>query len=152
MVRHPAFAAAALFACLAFAPATAPAAADNPHVSMDACPACHVVVPTPEEALAGDYGLTRPSIDETCRSCHAATACALGLGLVVHPSGIDTWDRRVCDGPKTLPLFNGTIACATCHYHLKPVGADFRMVRKAQFFGREVDLSAFCADCHEEYY
>ena len=51
-----------------------------------------------------------------------------------------------------MTLFNGKIACATCHYHLKPVGADFRMVRKAQFFGREVDLSAFCADCHEDYY
>jgi hypothetical protein len=152
MKRHSGFALAvlSLFLCMSSVPFAL--AADNPHVSMDACPACHVDIPTPEDAFAQEFRLARGSVDDTCRTCHADTACALGLGRVVHPSGIDEWDRRICDGPKTLPLFEGRISCTTCHYYLKPVGNDFRMVRNVKFYDGQPELSGLCADCHEDYY
>lgn len=151
MYRHPGFALVVLFACLSLAKPV-DSAPVNPHISMDLCPYCHVAIPSHDDIALGEFRLLRDSIDTTCKTCHADTACALGIGQVVHPSGIGNWNQRVCDGPKTLPLYAGKITCATCHYHLKPVGADFKMVRKANFFGNDVDLSAFCADCHEDYY
>ncbi len=137
---------------ISLATATVVIAADNPHTSMDACPVCHVAIPSPDDARVDEFRLTRNSIDDTCKGCHADKSCALGLGRVAHPSGIDTWDRHICDGPKTLPLFKGKITCATCHFHLKPVGPDFKMVRNARFFDGQVEMSALCADCHEDYY
>jgi hypothetical protein len=150
MIRHPGIAIPLLFVAVLFAiPAFA---AENPHASMDACPACHTAIPSPEDALTGEFRLTRSTIDETCKSCHPDTACALGLGRVVHPSGIRSWDPAVCDGPKTLPLYEGKIGCATCHYHLKPVGEDFKMVRNVTFFDGQPEFTGLCSDCHEDYY
>lgn len=150
MKRRPGVFLFALFVCLSFP--LAASALDNPHESMDACPACHSAIPSLEDAEAREFRLLQGTIDATCKACHADFTCALGLGKVVHPSGIEEWDRVVCDGPKTLPLHEGKITCATCHYHLKPVGADFKMVRKATFYEGNVDLTAFCGDCHEDYY
>lgn len=152
MKRHPGFALFVLAACLAAA-STVPQAVENPHVSMDACLACHVSVPSLEDAQALEYRLRNGTIDETCRGCHANITCALGLGKVVHPSGIDEWDPRICDGPRTLPLHEGgKITCSTCHYRLRPVGEDYKMVRRAAFHDGHVELVAFCMDCHEDYY
>lgn len=150
MIRHPGLVPALLFVAALFA--TSAFAADSPHASMDACPACHTAIPSPEDVRAMEYRLTRATIDETCKSCHPDAACALGLGRVVHPSGIDTWDPAVCDGPKSLPLFEGRIGCATCHFHLKPVGDDFKMVRNVTFYDGQPEFTRLCADCHEDYY
>ncbi|HEY5997392.1 MAG TPA: hypothetical protein VIU29_10245 [Candidatus Deferrimicrobiaceae bacterium] len=150
MIRHPGIAVPLLFVAALFA--TPVFAAVNPHISMDACPACHTAIPSPEDVLVEEFRLTRPTIDETCRTCHPVTACALGLGLVVHPSGIRTWNTAVCNGPKSLPLYEGKIGCATCHFHLKPVGEDFKMVRNVTFLDGQPEFTRLCADCHEDYY
>jgi hypothetical protein len=122
----------------------------NPHESMEetACLSCHYSVPVAEDSACGEYRLLKDSIEATCRSCHPGELCALGVGRVVHLSGIETWKSR---GPRTLPLYEGKITCTTCHYRLKPAGEDFKMVRNVVFRDGNPDLRPLCADCHEGY-
>ncbi len=138
---------------LAAAPVAA-RAADNPHVEPATCLSCHTKVPTAEEGQAGDYFLTKDTIDDTCQVCHPYGCCTVGaLKGGNHPSNINSWDRNLFTRPKTLPLFNGYITCDTCHFYRQaqedPANA-FQLVRIVKVEGDHADWSVLCVDCHQD--
>lgn len=123
----------------------------NPHLPPDSCDSCHVRLPTKEEAAAGNYRLLKESIDGTCRICHPPMCCEVGsLHTFNHPSDFDKWDRTRFRRPKTLPLHNGKITCATCHFHLKKDGPTYRMVRIVQRDRGGIQWIYLCRDCHTD--
>ncbi len=126
----------------------------NPHIEPATCPSCHTKVPTADEGKAGDYFLIKDTIDDTCEVCHPYTCCDIGSLHEKnhnHPSNIRTWDRSVCPGPRALPLFEGYITCATCHFHRDDQGNTFKLVRIVTVDGDKVDWAGLCHDCHEDY-
>ncbi len=133
-------------------PFTSLAAPVNPHGSDDGCLSCHIGVPTPEEAAVEIFHLVRESVDETCRTCHAEHACALGVNQTTHPSNLEIRDFRTGSGPHptTLPLRDGKIVCTTCHQPMVQAENGYKRVRKAHWVDGQPDLAAFCADCHTE--
>lgn len=125
----------------------------NPHVEPANCESCHVKIPSQEEAERGDYFLLKETIDSTCHICHEYTCCKVGSLHEKernHPSNIDRWDRNKVAEPKTLPLFDGYITCSTCHYHRKPEGGDYKMIRilKKNVLGDLRNWEGLCVDCH----
>ena len=126
-------------------------AADNPHVEPAKCLSCHTQVPTAAEGQAGDYHLTKDSIDETCKVCHPYGCCTLGsLPGSNHPSNINSWDRSLFTRPKTLPLFNGYITCDTCHFYREAQGSPYRLVRIVRAEPDYFDWTELCTDCHQD--
>ena len=39
----------------------------------------------------------------------------------------------------------------TCHFHTKPDGSSFKMVRIVKIDGKMIDWTNLCRDCHMEY-
>lgn len=124
----------------------------NPHIKPEPCDSCHSKVPTKEDGEAGDYFLLKDTIDGTCHVCHEKTCCKPGsLHGINHPSNIRTWDWKLFRRPKTLPLHNGYITCSTCHFHSKPEGGTYKMVRIVKIDGKKIDWTNLCTDCHIGY-
>jgi nitrate/TMAO reductase-like tetraheme cytochrome c subunit len=139
---------------LLLAPAPAPAGSGgflNPHAKPESCPSCHTKVPTPEEAAAGNYFMLKESIDATCHICHKKVCCDINsLHMFNHRSDFKDWDPKKYKSPKTLPLQNGFITCATCHFHSQQAESAFRMVRLAKRTQSQIEWSGLCKDCHED--
>lgn len=124
----------------------------NPHVEPANCPSCHTRAPTAEEGQAGDYFLTKETIDDTCHVCHEYSCCKpSSLHGQNHPSNINTWDRTLFRRPKTLPLFDGYIMCDTCHFHRNAQGTTYKLVRIVKVDGKKIDWTELCVDCHVDY-
>ena len=114
----------------------------NPH-SSERCTwnSCHMEVP-----LGSDILLLGESIDHTCCICHTEK-CSLTQGTN-HISNIDQWNKNEFENPESLPLYEGYITCMTCHYRIKPQGADCKMVRIISIVGDQVTWEDLCRDCH----
>lgn len=152
MQRSPGF--LVLFLFLSALPAgSAPRAESsqsiNPHLKPEACDSCHVRVPTKEEGAAGNYSLLKESIDATCHVCHKKMCCDLNsLHSFNHRSDFKDWDPAKYQAPKTLPLQDGHITCATCHFHSEPEGDSYKMVRLVTRNRTRIEWSLLCKDCH----
>ena len=116
--------------------------ASNPH-PMEPCAwsGCHAVEP-----IGGEVLLHEDSIDNTCCICHSGK-CSLTEGNN-HASNINRWDTREFRRPRSLPLYNGYITCLTCHFRIKPDGADYKMVRIVTIRENGVAWEELCRDCH----
>ncbi len=138
---------------LAAGPTMAEVQIINPHLEPpEHCGSCHVAVPTPEQLEAEEYNLIKDSVDETCHVCHPYDCCRLyALKGHNHPSNVSKWDVEKFTEPKTLPLHNGLITCNTCHFHRKPDGPSYRMVRIIDIGLQRVDWTGLCRDCHINY-
>ncbi|HEY5997393.1 MAG TPA: hypothetical protein VIU29_10250 [Candidatus Deferrimicrobiaceae bacterium] len=125
---------------------------ENPHRGPDGCHYCHIAIPAPEDAAEERYFLVRDTIDETCKTCHAESGCALGVNKTAHPSNLALWDVRTGTGPhpQNLPLHDGKIVCTTCHHRTVQEDDSYRRVRLAEWRNGEPDLTGFCADCHND--
>ncbi len=124
----------------------------NPHVGQETCGECHIRVPTQEEAASGYYALLGATIDDTCMRCHEDRSCSLGSWRIRHPSGVREWDEQVASAPVSLPLYEGRIACATCHLHRKPEVTDYKMLRNVKVDGEKIDATDLCGDCHAQFF
>ena len=158
--RAPRGATAALVTALALLLGASPglAAVPDPHVDtadLSSCLLCHV--PGFEDASAGDYALLEDSIDAVCLRCHVKTeCCTIGqkhLGVFIgnsHPSDLDARDLKRESSPETLPLQDGRLTCNTCHFHRRPAGRDYKLVRLVEFTGDGVQWTTLCQDCHRD--
>lgn len=116
------------------------------------CQYCHTQVPTSEDASSGELFLIEDTIDGTCHTCHPYDCCRINsLKGHNHPSNVSEWDVENFTEPTTLPLHDGFITCNTCHFHLRPDGQDYRMVRIVKIKLEGVDWVGLCLDCHRNY-
>jgi predicted CXXCH cytochrome family protein len=134
-------------------------AATNPHIDTadnSSCLFCHRE--GFEAADDGEPTLLKDSIDELCLTCHVKTECCaagqkhmddLFIGYS-HPSDLGGGDISERSVPKTLPLQDGRMTCNTCHYHRRPAGRDYKLVRLVDFSGDSVSWSRLCQDCHPQ--
>lgn len=123
----------------------------NPHVKPETCGSCHARVPTKEEGDAGNYFLLKESIDATCHLCHRKMCCDFtSLHSFNHKSNFEDWDTKKYRAPKTLPLQNGLITCATCHFHSELPDPDMKMVRLARRTASRIEWIDLCKDCHSD--
>ena len=124
----------------------------DPHQDPADCDSCHTGIPDEEQAESGEYLLKEESIDATCHLCHPYDCCRINsLKGHNHPSNVSEWDVDNFTEPRSLPLHEGYITCNTCHYHLRPDGPDYKMVRMVKIKLDKVDWSELCADCHRGY-
>lgn len=149
-----------LAATLVLSGATIAGAATDPHqdtLDKSSCLFCHVAgFEAPEIAKSG-YTLLESTIDAVCLRCHTKECCAVGqkhmdelfIG-VSHPSDVEERDIQRESRPKTLPLQDGKMTCNTCHYHRRPPGKDYKLVRMIEFKSSGVDWTNLCLDCHKE--
>jgi predicted CXXCH cytochrome family protein len=124
------------------------------------CLSCHTRAITAEDARRGDLSLLKESIDEVCLICHLEKDCCvtgqrhegrdISLG-VTHPSDLDARSVPRTARPKTLPLQDGRITCATCHLHDRQKPADYKLVRMVRIKDTGIDWSPLCLDCHPTY-
>lgn len=148
---------ALLSACLMLCGVPGAFAVANPHIDSSdnsSCLSCHV--PGFEAARPGEYTMLEATIDAVCLTCHVKTECCLvGQkhmdGLFIgrsHASDLDAADIRREFRPKTLPLQDGRMTCNTCHYHRRPEGRDYKLVRLVDFTPEGVAWTRLCLDCH----
>jgi len=134
----------------------------NPHDESvpNRCLSCHTKVITPEDARQGNYFLLRDSIDGLCLICHLKQDCCTigqshsalpGYIGISHPSDLDARSISRASRPKTLPLQDDRITCATCHLHDRQKPKDYEMVRLVVIKDTGVDWTGLCHDCHENY-
>lgn len=128
------------------------AAIVNPHYDDNSCGSCHLRTPTPGPGGAMDYRFLGEEIDRTCMICHEQACCTIaGPHQSTHASGIDRWDRQKFGYPKTLPLSDGHITCATCHFwrrNINPAPQDYKLVRLVDIRSTGVEWTRLCQDCH----
>jgi hypothetical protein len=136
---------------LALFPCSAAEAIINPHYK-DNCPSCHLKLPEKGADGATDYHFLAEEIDPTCLVCHMDSCCSIAKPHeTTHASGMDRWDRSKYGAPKRLPLFDGYITCATCHFWRRsnnPAPEDYKLVRLVAIRPTGVDWTALCHDCH----
>jgi hypothetical protein len=141
----------ALFITLA--PCATAGAINNPHFS-EHCPSCHLKLPDSGADGAIDYHFLAEDIDPTCLICHMDSCCTIARPHEsTHASGIDRWDRKKYGTPKKLPLTDGYITCATCHFWRRsnnPAPEDYKLVRLVAIRATGVDWTALCHDCHSD--
>ena len=76
-------------------------------------------------------------------------APAAGAALMT----IDDWDEEKYGVPEALPLFDGFITCATCHFWRRgnnPKPKDYKLVRLVEITSTGIDWTPLCQDCHRE--
>ena len=134
-------------------------AVTNPHIDTadsSSCLLCHVPGFETADTDAGDFALLEETIDALCLTCHVkAECCVIGQkhmgGIFIgysHPSDLDARQVRREYLPKTLPLQAGTLTCNTCHFHRRPEGRDYKLVRLVEFTDDGVEWRNLCEDCH----
>jgi hypothetical protein len=134
----------------------------DPHSTrITGCTDCHTEEIYTEDCHESDgFCLIAKSVDDLCLHCHVKEECCrlgqehqsqLFLGERSHPSDVDVRDVKPAHLPESLPIHDGRITCSTCHLHSRAEGFDYMMLRLVKLNGNEVDWSALCADCHEEY-
>jgi hypothetical protein len=146
---------------LIFTIASPATAVTNPHVDTadgSSCLFCHVKgFDTPEVSKSG-YTLLESTIDAVCLRCHTKNECCrigqehkggLDIGANSHPSDIEGGDIKRASLPETLPLQGGKMTCNTCHFHRRPAGQDYKLVRLVSIKDTEIDWTALCQDCHK---
>lgn len=139
---------------LALAPGSPANAVINPHYKEN-CPSCHLKLPDKGADGAMDYNFLAEDIDPTCLICHADSCCTIAKPHeFTHASGIDRWDKKKYGTPKKLPLSDGYITCATCHFWRRsnnPAPEDYKLVRLVEVSPTGVDWTSLCHDCHMDY-
>jgi hypothetical protein len=132
---------------------TAAAGILDPHREPARCFSCHRDVPEEGSVRAGDLALLAPTIDETCAICHGAVCCEPAARHRNHPTSIDRWNDRNFRRPRTLPLFDGYITCATCHLHrYRDQPGNRLLLRIVKELGDDkYDWTELCHDCHTDY-
>lgn len=133
----------------------APAAAIvNPHYE-EHCTSCHLQAP--ERGADGKvaYNFLAREIDPTWMICHEQGCCTIRKPHAsTHASGLRGWSREKYGMPRVLPLFDGYITCATCHFWRRsnnPAPQDYKLVRLVRISATGVDWTALCKDCHRDY-
>lgn len=136
-------------------------AVENPHIDTadnSSCLLCHVPGYETADTDAGDFALLEETIDALCLTCHIKTeCCVIGQkhmgGIFIgysHPTDIDANRIQREYLPKTLPLQAGTMTCNTCHFHRRPEGQDYKLVRLVDFTDNGVEWTNLCQDCHAD--
>jgi len=150
---------ACLVVWLALVAGPAASAVTDPHLDTSdgsSCLFCHF--PGFQSAAPGEETLLEPTIDAVCLTCHVKTECCtigqkhvdpLFIGYS-HPSDLDGADIRSTSRPKTLPLQNGRMTCNTCHFHRRPEGRDYKLVRLVDYTANGVEWTRLCQDCHSD--
>ena len=150
----------AIVASLFFSSASA--AVINPHIDTadrTSCEMCHKKDFDPNKVREGDYFLLESTIDAVCLRCHIKAECCvigqkhsdpLSIGNS-HPSDLEASRVNKESLPRTLSLHEDKITCNTCHFHRKPSGQEYKMVRLVTFKDTGVEWTALCADCHSKY-
>lgn len=148
----------ALFAVVLLCAAVPRATAvTNPHVDGDSsCLSCHVQ--GFETANEYDYSLRGESVDSVCLRCHEKAECCtvgqkhmeIGFIGISHPSDLDARKIQRASLPKTLPLQDGKMTCNTCHFHRRPAGRDYKLVRLVTFTDTGAQWTRLCQDCHSD--
>lgn len=135
----------------ALAPCPPADAITNPHVK-DNCSSCHLKLPEKGADGVMDYSFLAEDIDPTCMICHSDSCCSIAKPHEsTHASGIDRWDKNKYGTPKKLPLYDGYITCATCHFWRRsnnPAPVDYKLVRLVEIRPTGVDWTVLCHDCH----
>jgi hypothetical protein len=67
-----------------------------------------------------------------------------------HPSDLEARTIRSDFMPKTLPLQDGKLTCNTCHFHRRPEGTDYKLVRLVEYTDNGVEWTILCRDCHSD--
>ena len=136
--------------------AAAPAASViNPHYDENTCGSCHLS--EPEQGADGemDYHFLGEDIDPTCNICHEKKCCTIAAPHEsTHLSGTDRWDEEKYGTPEDLPLFDGYITCATCHFWRRannPSEQDYKLLRLVKVEDTKINWAGLCLDCHKEY-
>ncbi len=125
----------------------------DPHAEPARCFSCHREIPDERDARAGDYLLLTPTIDETCAVCHGVICCESAARHRNHPTSIDRWSDTKFRRPRTLPLFDGYITCATCHLHRYGDQPENRLLLRIykDLGNGKIDWDGLCRDCHTDY-
>ena len=125
----------------------------NPHIGDGRCNSCHTKVPATGPDGTIDYNFLAEDIDPTCMICHDRECCTIAKPhQSTHPSGIDRWDKKKYGTPEKLPLSNGYITCATCHFWrraINPSAQDYKLVRMVEISASGIDWTKLCSDCHK---
>ena len=131
------------------------AAIVNPHYDDDSCGSCHLRLPAEGSDGKMDFGFLGEEIDPTCLICHEQECCTIAKPhQSTHPSGMEEWDERKYGSPETLPLSDGHITCATCHFWRRannPRDEDYKLLRLVDISPTGIKWTVLCRDCHKGY-
>jgi hypothetical protein len=126
----------------------------NPHYE-EHCPSCHIQNPEKQADGSMDYNFLAEDIDPTCLICHEQECCTIRKPHEsTHASGINDWDEEKYGIPQQLPLSDGYITCATCHYWRRsnnPSPKDYKLVRLVEISDTSIKWTVLCHDCHKDY-
>lgn len=140
---------------LLFSSPTPAEAIINPHYDDNSCRSCHLQDPAAGADGEMDYNFLAEDIDPTCLICHKQDCCTIAKPHeYTHASGLNEWDEEKYGNPESLPLSDGYITCATCHFWRRannPAGKDYRLLRLVEISTKGIDWTVLCSDCHKDY-